>query len=739
MYLDLFNGLNLKVEDLEKYGSPLVGFDGKSVILQGMIRLPVYVEDEEVQVNFIVVRAYSPYIAILARPWLHAMGAVSSTLHVKVKYPIRGRQLKKPAWGLGVDLDGDSAEELYRVFIGEDKERYFQVGSQLPALEKVELVKLLKANIDVFSWMTYDVPGIDPEFICHHLNVSPEVVPRKHPLRCASQEHAEAIKEEVNKLKQAGAIKETFYPEWLANTVVVKKKNGKWRVCVDFTDLNRVCPKDPFPIPRIDQLVDATVGHPRMSFLDAFQGYHLIPLSLADQEKIAFRAPNGNYHYRVMPFGKFLGYMITHRGIEVNPDQIRAIRGLHPPQNPKEVQRLTAIKGQVLANFVAEFMEGSIKQEEVILTVMSIGSVKSLRLGFVATNNEAEYEALLAGAQMVKHLGGEVVEFYCDSRLIVGQVNGEFEAIRDERQKYLNRVKCALSMFKQFKVRQIPRGQNAHVDSLAMLATSLGSKLPRTVMVEDLMNSSLASISAIGIHSIQVGPSWMDPIITFLKHGLLPEDKVEAEKFDSKSFRWYYGRLGIRNGYSTPAYPQGNGQAEATNKVILAGLKKRLDDAKGRWVEEIPHVLWTFRTTPRRSTGETPFSMTYGIEVVIPLELGFPTLKSEQYSDEGNQHMLLDNLDTIEERREVASVKMGSYQQKLKQTYDKGVRPRPLVPGDLVLRKVVGTAKNPVWGKLRPNWEGLYRITSVAGIGAYYLEDLDEKAVRRPWNADKIF
>ena len=84
---------------------------------------------------------------------------------------------------------------------------------------------------------------------------------------------------------------------------MVKKKNGKWRVCVDFTDLNKACPKDPLPLPRIDQLVDATVGYPRMSFLDAFQGYHQIPLALDDQEKTSFVTPVGNYHYKVMPFG----------------------------------------------------------------------------------------------------------------------------------------------------------------------------------------------------------------------------------------------------------------------------------------------------------------------------------------------------------------------------------------------------------------------------------------------------
>ena len=157
--------------------------------------------------------------------------------------------------------------------------------------------------MDVFARDVYKAPGVDPSFICHHLNVNPSVTPKKQPPRHPSKEHANAIKDEVIKLKKAGAIKEVFYPEWLANTVVVKKKNKKWRVCVDFTGLNKACPKDPFPMLRIDQLVDATVGHPRMSFLDAFQGYHQIPLALGDQEKTAFVTPIGNHHYKVMPFG----------------------------------------------------------------------------------------------------------------------------------------------------------------------------------------------------------------------------------------------------------------------------------------------------------------------------------------------------------------------------------------------------------------------------------------------------
>ena len=152
---------------------------------------------------------------------------------------------------------------MVKVTVGDDPEKFFQIGSQLPHHERKDLIEFLKRNIDVFAWNAYEAPGVDLEFICHHLKVNLLIPSRKQPSRHPSK----------------GAIKEIFYPEWLANIVMVKKKSGKWRVCVDFTDLNKTCPKDPFPMRKIDQLVDATVGHPRMSFLDAFQGYHQIPLA----------------------------------------------------------------------------------------------------------------------------------------------------------------------------------------------------------------------------------------------------------------------------------------------------------------------------------------------------------------------------------------------------------------------------------------------------------------------------
>ena len=130
--------------------------------------------------------------------------------------------------------------------------------------------------------------------------------------------------------------------------------------------------------------------------------------------------------------------------------------------------------------------------------------------------------------------------------------------------------------------------------------------------------------------------------------------------------------------------------------------------------------------------------MTYGAEVVIPLEIGFRTLRSSLFNPSDNDEHLKRNLDLIEEKRENAMVQLAYYQQKLKQGYDANVKLRPLTPGDLVLRKIVGTAKNPAWGKLGPNWEGPYRITSEAGIGAYFLEDLDEHVIPRPWIVNNL-
>ena len=147
------------------------------------------------------------------------------------------------------------------------------------------------------------MPGIPREVAEHALDIRPGSRPARQRLRRFDEEKRRAIGEEVQKLVAAGFIKEVSHPEWLANPVLVRKKSGKWRMCVDYTGLNKACPKVPFPLPRIDQIVDSTAGCETLSFLDAYSGYHQIKMKESDQLATSFITPFGMYCYITMPFG----------------------------------------------------------------------------------------------------------------------------------------------------------------------------------------------------------------------------------------------------------------------------------------------------------------------------------------------------------------------------------------------------------------------------------------------------
>ncbi|XP_065620822.1 uncharacterized protein LOC136063822 [Quercus suber] len=209
----------------------------------------------------------------------------------------------------------------------------------------------------------------------------------------------------------------------------------------------------------------------------------------------------------------------------------------------------TSIKGQVFADLVAEFTEPRLEEEAyvdgaanqrgsgvglVLISPEGIIIEKVLRLGFSATNNEAEYEALLMGMNMVQRMGGKAAKVFSDSRLVVGQVQGEFEA-KDERiQGYLSQAKHLQSRFESFSLLHIPRSGNSHADSLATLATSSAQDLSRVILVEDLHKPTEAGKGVIQVHQVRAGPSWMDPLVKFLKEDILPEEKGEADKIRRK-------------------------------------------------------------------------------------------------------------------------------------------------------------------------------------------------------------
>ena len=174
----------------------------------------------------------------------------------------------------------------------------------------------------------------------------------------------------------------------------------------------------------------------------------------------------------------------------------------------------------------------------VLMSPKKVVIEKSLRLDFSATNNKAEYEALLEGMAIVQRMGGKFIKLFSDSRVGVGQIRGEFKAKDERMQGYLNQVKCLQSKFDSFDLLHVPRSGNAHADSLAMLATSSAQDLPRVILVEDLYKPSRTG-ETVQINQIRAGPSWMDFIIRFLKEDILSEEKIVADKIQRKATSYW--------------------------------------------------------------------------------------------------------------------------------------------------------------------------------------------------------
>ncbi|MDV3176183.1 MAG: reverse transcriptase domain-containing protein [Sweet potato little leaf phytoplasma] len=1091
-----------------------------------------------------------------------------------------------------------------------------RIGKDLSPKDREELTAIIKANADIFAWVPADMPGIDPKIAEHHLDVYPGASPVKQKRRNYSREKEEAIKEEVQKLLKAGFIRELKYPEWLANVVMVKKSTGKWRMCVDFTNLNKACPKDEYPLPNLSKLVDSTAGHKVLSFLDAFSGYHQIKMYPGDQEKTSFIAADSIYCYIVMPFGlknagatyqrmvnkvfasqigrnlevyvddmivktpesrshlddlretfstlrqfnmklnpnkcsfgvssgKFLGIIVSERGIEANPEKIRALMTMGEPTCLKQVQQLagriaalnrfisraaerslpffkalrnasqkfewtkeaskafqelkeylaqlpklvipkvgdelqlylsasdhavsavlvkeerkiqrpiyfvshvlgpselnytrieklvfalyqasiklrpyfeahqisvitdmplkkvmdgdfggrltqwavklfqydirfqprTAIKGQALADFVAEcnftepisdntHLPGTLRslsenisketeagksektknkrkrheeREEIepetlpenlwilhvdgssnknrggagimLVSPEGIKEIWALRLEFRITNNQAEYEALISGLEMAMAMQVKVLEIRCDSQLVVNQIRGEYGVWDHMLQKYWDRVASLVKKFDYCHIRQIPREDNEEADFLAKLASRDYDDIPRDTQIQ-IQHAPIIE-TPLQIQAIREGPNtWVDDMLDYLVDKKLPEDPSEATAIIRRSARYLVSEKGnlyrrstsqrpflrclrpdeaaevlkeihsgacshhpgakslaeqaLRQGYYWPSlrkdadryvrrcvdcqlhadiprapainqspvlatwpftmwgidligkfpasrrkefvvvavdyftkwvelrplsnitqenvmdfvredifaryglpraivsdhgtqfqdrftamceefgvkhwrssvcHPQGNGQAEAANKTIIKGLKKTIEGHHTKWYEKLHLVLWSLRTTPKASTGETPFQLVYGSEAILPVELVMPTIVTETFDEEGNIRSRLADLDFVEEKRMQAAVVLAARKQTVKRVHDSKVRPREFKVGDWVLRKFEATGIRPPGGKLAPNWGGPFRVIKIVRPGTYRLEDQEGYELPNPWHADNL-
>ncbi|XP_050916156.1 uncharacterized protein LOC127131270, partial [Lathyrus oleraceus] len=292
---------------------------------------------------------------------------------------------------------------------GQEDKKEVKVGTTLEASIKERLIKLLHEYVDVFAWSYQDMPGLDTDIVVHKIPLQPDCPPVKQKLRRARPDMALKICDEVKRQFDAGFLAVAKYPQWVANIVPVPKKDGKVRMCVDYRDLNKASPKDDFPLPHIDTLVDNTARFAVFSFMDGFSGYNQIKMDPEDMEKTTFITPWGTFCYKVMPFGlknagatyqramvtlfhdmmhkeievyvddmiaksqseedhidhlqklferlrkfrlrlnpakctfgvrsgKLLGFIVSQRGIEVDPDKVRAIQEMPAPCTEREVR-----------------------------------------------------------------------------------------------------------------------------------------------------------------------------------------------------------------------------------------------------------------------------------------------------------------------------------------------------------------------------------------------------------------
>ncbi|XP_056688315.1 uncharacterized protein [Spinacia oleracea] len=564
-----------------------------------------------------------------------------------------------------------------------------------------------------------------------------------------------------------------------------------------------------------------------------------------------------------------------------------------------EFRPRTAIKAQALADFIVEasYQEDEVQAEVWDVSVDGSAAQKgsgagiimkspagdifeyAIKFTFNASNNEAEYEAAIAGIQMCLAADAKRVILTTDSQLVASQFSGEYEAKEPSMVKYLEKLRSVSAQLEKFSINLVPRAENTLADALSKLASSNVADLKRTVMMEVMNKRNFAEAkkarrdsvwyiilwgrlykksfslpflrcltafeSARLIEEMHEGtcgnhaggkplaiicqrqgyywPTMLEDCRAYVKkcekcqkfsavinlpaNDLMPilnpipfaqwgmdivgpfpmaaggrkflivavdyfTKWIEAEpvakitanqvkkfiwkniitrfglpqaivfyhgsQFDCAPIQCFLGLYRVKLAHSSVCHPQSNGQAEAANKQILAALKKKLEDCKGKWADLMPEILWCNRTAIKEATGESPFKLSFGSEAVIPAEMALPTMRIQHYDEERNDQLLRHQLDFMPEIRMKAEVSSAAYKSRMSRAYNKKVRHRPLGVGDLVLRRTAATGKGNAQGKLTANWEGPYQMWEEIVPGSYRLMQMDGTALKNSWNASTL-
>nr|GEX38927.1 reverse transcriptase domain-containing protein [Tanacetum cinerariifolium] len=465
------------------------------------------------------------------------------------------------------------------------------IGRTLSDKEHTELCSILKKNLDIFAWKPSDMR------------------------ECRAPKRAKAIQAEVQKLVEAGIMREVYYHDWLSNPVM-----------------------DCYPLSEIDWKVESLYAYPFKCFLDAYKGYHQIQLAEADEEKTAFHTGQGVYCYTKMPFGlKNAGATYQRLMDKVFEGQIR--------WNIEVYVYNLVVKIYTEAEMMRDI-------EETFRTLHK----------FTASNNEAEYEALVAGLRIAARMGVKDVHVSVDSKLVANQVLGiDYQIHR-------------------------PITRHPQHPLTPIMAPWLFYKW---------------GIDIAGPFS--EGPGKVKFLIVTMD---------------------YFKKWIEVKAVATITGGQSNGLVERVNQSLGQGIKSRLGEGNKNWIEELPYVLWAHQTMIKSSHGDMSFSLTYETEAIIPTEIGMPTYRTAAVDVVSNNKELRLNLDLLEERRKRAAICEAKAKSKMTKYYNARVRGVTFKPGDFVYRSN-DDSHAVAGGKLGPKWEGPYEVTEALGNGAYKLRSID--------------
>nr|GEW42255.1 reverse transcriptase domain-containing protein [Tanacetum cinerariifolium] len=831
LYEQCFNRLRPEIKSqIVPATTSLTGFSDETKWPLGQLRLLVTIRDvthsTKAWMNFMIVKSLSPYNGIIGRPGLKAIQAVPE----KRTHPAN----------LTVTLHPNFPDQEV------------VVGGSLSDRGCTELCSLLKKNLDIFAWQPSDMTRVPRSIAEHRLNIQEGCPPVRQKKRSQALERTKAIQAEVQKLVEARIMREVYYHDWLSNPVMVKKHDGSWRMCVNFTDLNKACPQDCYPLLEIDwkrtkkrQLSAQDRGCTAI-LRCLLASRMLVPRTRTDGQSIQKSNEAKHRAKRV-----FLGYVITPEGIKPCPDKTTAVLQLPLPQTIKEVmsrpdvagrlqkwsimlgehnityRQRTSIKGQILADFLNEIPDNASQgvsvaatQEEpwtlftdgsscvdgsgawlILTNPEGVEFTYALRFQFAASNNEAEYEALIVGMYVAKE---------------------------DNMIKYLEIAKGLVSGFKIFSISQVTRSRNKKADALSKIVSTSFAHLSKQVLVEVLETKFITGKEVTAVIE-EEGPTWMTELVNYLKEGTLPGDEKEARKlrlkarqyelikgvlyersfltpwlkcvgtlqaeyvmkeihegscsmhagpqsieakavatitggqvkkfvwdnivcrfgipgeiisdngkqFADNPFKDWCDKLNITQRFVSIKHPQSNGLVERANRSLGEGIKERLGEGNKNWVEELPHVLWDHQTMIKSSHDDTSFSLTYETEAFIPAEIEMPTYRTTAMDVVNNDKELRLNLDLLEERQELAAMSEAKSKLKMMKYYNSMVRGVAFKPRDFVYSS--NDASHAVAdGKLGPKWEGPYEVTDALGNGAYKLRSIDGTVLPRTWNVTNL-